>query len=155
MAEKGNGSTLSVSFTHGVRIKRFSIGAGLGYDAYLNWRTMPVFASVSYDFDPAKKSTLFLQLTSGYSNAWHILRGESWLPAYDVNDGAMISPLLGYRIKVDQFSLYMAAGYKFQRIRYDYSTTCTWCSSAPAPSNRYAVKYDIERIVLMIGFGLH
>ena len=49
MNDKGL-ATFSFSTTHGVRLgNRLSVGAGVGFDSYLEWKAVPLFGSLSYD----------------------------------------------------------------------------------------------------------
>src|SRR6185503_16067302 len=47
--KKGQGSSLASALIQGVRYKWIALGAGVGYDAYSEWRAIPFFASVSMD----------------------------------------------------------------------------------------------------------
>ena len=62
---KDSPPSFSVSTIHGMRHKRIAVGLGVGYDAFIEWRTLPVFASLTYDlatganqnaFAPARQS---------------------------------------------------------------------------------------------------
>ena len=46
----GNVANFTTSSVHGIQIgKRLSLGAGVGFDSYENWKTMPIFGSASFD----------------------------------------------------------------------------------------------------------
>lgn len=149
--ESGQGSGLSLSTTHGLRVKQVAFGAGVGLDSYLDWKTLPIFGSISLDFGRIKSNALFLQLNGGYAEAW-LVRKQQWIPEYRDYGGGMISSLIGYRIVKERFSLYMLAGHKFQRAHRSYEPE-PWSSFAPQLS--YFVKEDMNRLVVQIGFGLH
>ena len=151
LGESGKGSGLTLSTTHGVRINRFSIGAGIGFDSYFDWRTVPVFGTVEFDFAQIKKNAFFVQINGGYSDATRINR-EEWVTDYREYGGPMYSYLLGYKIKAEKFSLYLLAGYKFQEANFSFNPQ-PWSSFIGPPG--YSVEEDMNRLVVQLGFGLH
>jgi hypothetical protein len=152
LGEPGKGSGLTLSTTHGIRIKRLSLGAGVGVDSYFDWKTLPIFGSVSFDFGKIKSNALFLQFNAGYAEAWLIENDDPWMPEYRDYGGTMVSSMIGYRITKERFSLYMLAGHKFQRAHSSYETE-PWSSFAPQ-FNTF-VEEEMNRLVVQIGFGLH
>jgi hypothetical protein len=152
LGEPGKGSGLTLSTTHGIRIKRFSLGAGVGFDSYFDWKTLPIFGSVTFDFGKIKSNALFLQFNAGYAEAWLIEDNELWMPEYRDYGGTMVSSMIGYRITKERFSLYMLAGHKFQRAHSSYEAE-PWSSFAPQFST--FVEEEMNRLVVQIGFGLH
>jgi hypothetical protein len=148
--KKGSGSGESFSTIHGIRFKRFAFGIGVGYDAYQEWRTLPVFASVTYDFLKLRDNAFFIQINAGYSKAWYPLEEEDQF-TYDRKRGPCAHPLIGYRIHSNKFDLYLTAGYKFQGI--NYLQTPRWWNWAPG--SKITVGRDIERISIQLGFGFH
>jgi hypothetical protein len=157
LAKKTNGSSLTASFVQGIRYKTISLGIGMGYDSYLDWRTLPVFASLNFDFAHIRQNAFFIQFNAGYSKAW-IRVSENDQNVYDVKGGPLIHPLLGYRIRSNQFSLYFSAGYKWQNITYE-QTSNWWMWAYPPidgyPSMRYIIDRNIERFSVQIGLGFH
>jgi hypothetical protein len=153
--EQGKGSGVTLSTTHGIRVNRLALGAGVGLDSYFDWKTLPVFGSVSFDFGRMRSNranALFLQLNVGYAEAWLVRDNESWMPEYRDYGGTMLSSLIGYRITKESFSLYMLAGHKFQRAHMYYGTE-PWSSFSPQSS--HFIEEDMNRVVVQIGFGLH
>ena len=149
--ESGQGTGFSISTTHGVRISRFAIGAGLGYDSYMDWKAVPFFGSVSFDFAKLRQNAFFLQFNAGYSYAERTNR-EEWLVNYTEYGSEMISSMLGYRINTNKFSVYIAAGHKFQKATFSYNIPL-WSSFLP-PSD-ISVEESMNRLVFQIGIGLH
>lgn len=147
LGKKGHGSSLTASTIHGIRIKRISLGIGAGYDAYLEWRTLPVFGSVGYDFLPLRQNAFFLQFNAGYSKAWNPHSNDDQY-IFDEEGGTFIHPLVGYRIHSNKFSLHLTAGYKFQNMVYEQ--TPRWWAW---PGSKATVERDIERISIQLGFG--
>jgi hypothetical protein len=150
--EKDKAPSLSVSTIHGMRHKRLAAGLGIGYDAYTEWRSMPVFASLSYDLSGSRnQNALFIQLNTGFSKAW-IPEADGGEFNFHEKGGTMVHPLVGYRIRTEKFRLYFSAGYKFQNLKYEQSTNWwTWGSA----SSRSMVNRKVERLSIQIGFGLH
>ena len=147
-AESGSGPSLLM--THGVRMNRLAIGAGVGFDSYLDWKTLPVIGSIYFDFAKIKQNALFILFSAGYSNAWRI-KGEDPILDEHARGGEMINSMVGYRIKANQFSLYISAGHKFQQVQRSYNPT-PWSS---VPGSKVSVEENMNRMVIQIGFGLH
>lgn len=152
MGETGKGTGVTLSTIHGVRLNRVAFGAGVGFDSYFDWKTLPVFGSVSYDIGKVKSNALFVQFNAGYAEAWLVKDEEAWMPANRDYGGTMVSSLMGYRITKEKFSLYVMAGHKFQRAHSSYESE-PWSSFAPLFSRR--MEEDMNRLVVQIGFGLH
>src|SRR5688500_17542250 len=69
LGDEGQGTGFSISTIHGVRKNRLALGAGVGYDSYYDWRAIPAFGSISYDFAKVKRNAFYLQVNAGYSYA--------------------------------------------------------------------------------------
>ena len=151
MGESGKGSGLTLSTTHGIRTNRFSVGAGFGFDSYFDWKTVPVFGTIEFDFAKIKRNAFFLQFNAGYADAKRINR-EEWVTEYREYGGEMISYMLGYKIRAEKFSLYVLAGHKFQEANYSYNPQ-PWSSFSSPPN--YSVEENMNRFVVQLGFGLH
>ena len=151
--ESGKGSGLSISTTHGVRLSRFTIGAGIGFDSYMDWKAVPVFASVSFDFAKVRQNAFFVQVNAGYADA-HRINLEEWPAEYEYKEsgGEMLSSMLGYRFAAGKFNLYVSAGYKYQQARFSYNSA-PWSSFSQMPKT--SVEENMNRVVIQIGFGLH
>jgi hypothetical protein len=147
MAKKDEGITVSVSTLHGVRYKNFFAGLGIGYDAYNEWRMVPFFATLGVEAEGNKQNFLFFQLEAGYALARNIPVENFQVTRYKSRGGGIVSPMVGYRIKKENISLYFMTGYRFQRL--DYETNVWW------GSNSISVKREIQRITFHIGFGLN
>jgi len=151
LAEKGNGSSLSVALLQGVRHQRLAFGIGIGYDAYTEWRTLPLFGSLSYDFAQCGGHAFFVQVNGGYSKAWNPVVGETQFK-YKQENGNFFHPLMGFRIRSESLRVYFTAGYKFQRLAYQQTPT-SWIWGYPASS--VTTQRDMERISVQIGVGFH
>ncbi len=151
MGEKGKGTGVTLSTIHGVRLKRAAFAAGIGFDSFFDWKTLPIFGSVSYDFGKIRSNAFFVQFNAGYAEAWLVRDEGSWTPPYRDYGGTMVASSLGYRITKERFSLYVMAGHKFQRAHLVYEPEL-WSSFAPAL--RQSIEEDMNRLVVQIGFGL-
>lgn len=152
LGKKGNGSYVSLSTIQGIRYNRIGAGLGAGYDGYTGWRTLPVFAAISYDFAKIKNNAFFVQFNGGYSFAYHTDEYEDNL-SYDTDGGQTFAGILGYRIRTDKLSIHISSGYKFQRIKYSYTPVFWWYADVPAPVT--SVERDMERWVIQIGIGIN
>ncbi len=154
LGKKGNGSYTSITTIHGIRYNRLAAGLGTGYEGYTDWRVLPIFGSVSYDFVGIKQNSFFVQVNGGYSIAYHTAEREDY-QEYERGKGKTFSGLIGYRIKANKFSIYISSGYKFQRIKYSYSPIYWWDSSGELDPPKTTVQRDMERFIVQIGFGLN
>lgn len=150
LARRGHGTSATASVIQGVRYKRIALGVGVGYDAYPEWRMVPVFAAFAHDFGRNRVKTLFIQMNTGYSKAWSTAGDESEF-VFDSHGGFFYHPQIGYRIGEGKLRVQLAAGYKFQRISYEQSFR-TWVWGYP--SGAVKVVRDIERFSLQMGIGI-
>ncbi len=147
----------TMSMVHGVRIgRKGSLGAGIGFDAYEHWKTLPMFGSASWDLF-GKRNKVFVQLNYGYAGAW-INKDAAKSYGYTRSEGGkMINPLLGYRIQSGNLRMLFSVGYKFQRVfsDYDYPTYYAYPteSFAPLPPNTREIRIDMNRLVVGMAIG--
>lgn len=144
MGKKGQGSSLATALIQGVRYKWIALGAGVGYDAYSEWRAIPFFASVSMDVLSLRENAFYFQINGGYAKVWSPSFTDDQGYFYEGSNPSF-NPVVGYRIATDKFDLYLSAGYKFQRLRYGWR----WGGS-PSQS---LIQMDMERISIQLGFG--
>lgn len=146
LGKKGNGTSLTSTFTNGIRYKRLSAGVGIGYDAYIEWRALPVFASLGLDVARIGSSAFFLELQGGYAktNPW---ANEEPL-RYKQQRGSFFHPVAGYRTTSGNLTVYFVAGYKMQDLTYEISPT--WWGGWGVKN---IVKQDIDRFSIQIGIG--
>ncbi len=152
LSKRGEGTTFTFSTTNGIRYKRLAAGLGMGYDAYLEWRALPVFISTSYDFGVSKRNrnnALFIQFNYGYATTYYAPERDGQ-PEYTSTVGLMFNPNIGYRIKADKFRIYIQAGYKHQRNSYQYDSW--WWGNT---GSTIFVDQKINRMVVQLGFGLN
>lgn len=149
--KKGHGSSLSVSAIHGIQYKRLALGVGVGYDAYVEWLTLPVFASASYGLTTGKDAVFFVQTNTGYSRAWSRLPDVHQFN-YSEEGGFFFHPMFGCRIDEAKFSVYFTAGYKFQDL--SYKQTPDWWTWGH-PGGKVTIDRKIQRLSIQIGIGLH
>jgi hypothetical protein len=148
-SEQGTGA--SFSMIHGIRVNRLSLGGGIAFDAYRDWKTVPLFGSVNFDFARLKKSAFFIQMNGGYAKAWDVKK-DNFEPVYDELSGkGMLNSMIGYRLSLHHYSIHISAGHKFQRIEYSYNAT-PWSS---VPGSNTFVEEDMNRIVIQLGFGFN
>lgn len=119
---RGKEITFSGATVHGIKVgKRTRVGAGLGYDSYYGWNTMPVFGSASWDLF-AKKNAFFVQFNYGGAlKTWRYSPYDEY--GYQRSEGKrMVNPMVGYRIRYHDASIALMVGYKYQKITsyYEY-----------------------------------
>jgi len=148
--------SLSASTIHGVTIgKKLRIGAGIGFDTYQNWQTMPLFGSVSWDlFGHRNKNAVFVQFNYGWAKAW--ASGLAYNYFQNIEGGRIVSTLAGYRIKYHDLRLSFGIGYKYQSVaasyqypRYYYDYIGRFAGDA----NSYRLQESMNRLSLTMIFG--
>lgn len=142
------GFTGSLSTVHGVCIRKFRIGLGIGLEGYDNWRVMPFFGSVSFDFATVRKNAFYVQLNTGHALGWR-RQGVQWATEVDERGGWMFNPMIGYRIRDNKYSFFIAAGHRLQRTTYAY-TFSLWDNW-----HRYTLDEEMNRFFIQLGFGLN
>lgn len=163
IGKKGYGVTTSFSTIHGVRLNGVAIGLGAGYDDYnrvdlsdpwgytyfMRWKAVPLFLSLSADFGKIRDNVLFFQFNGGYT-LMRAMKRENMRVVEDSEGGVMINPSLDYRITSGKHRIYIGAGYKMQRNRYEYNSY-PWMWGAP--ESTISVKETMQRMEVHIGFG--
>jgi hypothetical protein len=145
MGKKGDGTFFTSSFIHGLRFNRLAVGLGIGYDAYVDWRVMPIFINLNYDYGRYRGNSFFIQFNAGVAKAWS--PGLSNVEVvYNESNNININPLLGYRIIADKFNVSISTGYKFQVLEYG------WGYSS---GSKTFVRQDIGRVAMQLGLGFH
>jgi hypothetical protein len=151
-AQSTIGNSITLSTQHGVRYKRFFAGAGIGYDEFPEWRSVPFFASLAADvLRIGRTDALFVQVSGGICRVWHPVTDNDF-NTFENAAGKMIHPMLGFRHSSGLLRLYITAGYKLQRLNYDFYPR--WWIWWP-PSYRTSVEHNIDRLVVQIGIGLN
>jgi len=153
----GTTASFTTSLVQGVRIgRKGSIGAGIGFDAYENWKTVPLFGSASWDLF-GKRNKVFVQLDYGYAGAWINKDAQGYGYKKSVG-GKVIHPVLGYRIQSGNVRFSFSAGYKFQRVfsRYDYPTYNIFPEYYAYPAlstGTKEIRTDMNRFVVGMAIG--
>lgn len=148
-ARKAIDTAPSISMLQGLRYRRFALGAGMGYDVYKDWRAMPLFTGVSYDFVHDAGQALYVQMNGGYSKAW-FTRSDEAQPIDKSAGGYFFHPAVGYRAGKGRASIHISVGYKIQHVQYD--ATPLWWGGWNRP--RVTITQTMERVSFLIGIGL-
>lgn len=142
LGKKGYGTSATVSAMQAIRYERYAFGIGVGYDAYYDWNTLPLFAGASYDLSKSKKRSMFVQMNTGYSAAWNPGADRAEI-VYFGGGGFFHHPLIGYKVKHGKVSIHFTAGYKWQRL--------TW--SWVYPPSKTTMQRDIRRMSVQMGIA--
>lgn len=147
--EKDRGTSFTFSTFHGMQFRAVRVALGTGYDSYQHWRIVPLYALASVDLAKIKSNALFFSFAGGFGKAWY--RAQNEWEDRDARRAFSFSPSVGYRIVADKWNINLSAGYKWQRVKYDYETNNFWYVAGW----KYSVKQDMERVVVQLGFGLN
>lgn len=120
--------SFTTSMIHGLSLgNKLKIGAGIGFDSYTHWQTLPLFGSLSWDLLTDKNANaLFVQFNYGWAKPW--LNKSARTYGYkDTDGGRMYGLNLGYRIRYHDLSVSFALGLKAQNMSsyYEYPTYYT------------------------------
>jgi hypothetical protein len=151
----GKEITFSASTIHGIKVgRKLRVGAGVGFDSYSNWQTLPLFGSVSLDLF-GKNNTVFTQLNYGWARAWRPFSNQEY-GFKDTNGGQSFSAMIGYRIMYGDMRLALSAGYKFQSATayYQYSYY-SWLYSNQnyETGTQQTVKENMNRLAILLSVG--
>lgn len=153
LSGKGDlGTTVSVSTVHGISINRLRAGLGIGYDNYATWSAVPFTAVVSYDLFKVRDNYISLQLSGGPVKLYKKEVNDGY--RYSDFSGSVLMPQIMYRVQTNKLNIYIAAGYKWQKMNYKYQPA--WiifndASRGPVTS----VERMMERFSLTVGFGMN
>lgn len=154
----GTEFTFATSTTHGITLGRKTrIGAGVGFNTYVGWQSLPLFGSVSYDVLGTKNThALFVRGQYGWSHVWHH-RLPNEMPAKDVQGGVMFGAFIGYRVRYHNLRISISGGFQQQQTTSVYETetwipsdTGVWIRGTP---NRTTVETTMGRGVLNLAFS--
>jgi len=148
--------SFSASTIHGVTIgRKLRIGAGIGFDTYQNWQTMPLFGSVSWDlFGNRNKNAFFVQFNYGWAKAWASGLTNNYFQK--IEGGRMVSTLAGYRVKYHDLRLSFGIGYKYQSVAASYQYPryyYDYIGRFAADANSYRLQESMNRLSLTMIFG--
>lgn len=150
--------TFATSTTHGVTLGRKArAGLGAGFDTYVGWQTMPLFASLSYDLLGTRNThAVFVQLQYGWALAWYNVP-EFGPPPADTNGGAVFATMLGYRVRYHNLHIAFSAGFRQQTTSITYESENwmrnergEWVLGRP---NRQIINVEFNRLSANIAFS--
>ena len=154
----GTEFTFSTATTHGVTLGRKTrLGAGVGFDTYVGWKTLPLFGAVSYDIAGTKNThAIFVEFQYGYGFAWYTVPANQQHPT-DVNGGQVFAILAGYRVRYHNLRVAISAGFKQQSSTTIYETD-NWVVNEKGgvvrgTPNITTVKMDMGRAELRLAFS--
>ncbi|HEU5147058.1 MAG TPA: hypothetical protein VFT90_10095 [Chryseosolibacter sp.] len=150
LARRAIESAPSIRMRQGIRYKRFALSAGVGYDSYKHWSTLPLFTGASVDFVQRPAHAFYLELDAGYSPSWY-RRKEMASTALRDAGGHFFHPSIGYRGGVGKVQIHISAGYKVQKIEWrETQPTWGWRSS----HEEVTINQKMRRLSFLIGIGL-
>lgn len=155
--EQGKDFTFSTATQHGVLIgKKLRTSLGIGFDSYLNWQTLPLYASASWDLIGNRNAnSVYVQLNYGWAHPWFVRTGQYAYytsdPFTSVDGGRMINPQIGYRIKYYDLRIALSLGYKYQQINYK-GFGYNGCAACDFPQS-FDITQDINRFQMNMVLG--
>lgn len=146
--EPGNPASISVMLMPGVRLNRVTMTAGAGCAKYSEWKTVPVFAGVGYDFLKRRHYALFVHCNAGYARAWHS-SPEFYRGDIKNEGGHFYHPFFGVRVNSGRLDMYFSAGYKFQSLTYEQIPERAWAGF------KTTTRASMQRLSIQMGIGIH
>jgi hypothetical protein len=153
----GTEFTFSAATTHGVTLGRKTrVGAGVGFDTYYTWKTLPLFGAVSYDLIGTKNThALFVEVQYGYAFAWHTF--QPYEMRTEIDGGEMFAALAGYRVRYHNLRIALSAGFRQQSTTSMFETDSWYVNEKGAmvrgTPNRTTVQMDMGRAMLRLAFS--
>jgi hypothetical protein len=154
----GTELTFSTWMTHGVTLgKKTRVGLGTGFDSYLGWKSVPVFASASYDLVGTKNThAVFVQAQYGWGFTW-FHTSDIGTPLTDQDGGVAFAALIGYRVKYHNLRVAISTGYKRQSASLVYETPSWYTNErgewVQGTANRRTVDIDLGRAAVNVVFS--
>jgi hypothetical protein len=144
---------------HGIQVKRWRLGGGLGYTAFGQIRMMPYFGSATFNlFGKKAANGLFVQCDYGSAHAWLApsLRENGYLKTVRGHDLFQISA--GYAYHYHKLRLAAQLGFQSLKVTkvYEYGPI-SYLNSIDYigyPASRTTEEYRIQRLYLSLSFGL-
>ena len=149
-------TTFSGQIIQGIQYKNYTAGIGVAIDPYA-FRTIPLFAHISYAFKPAKNS-VYTYVDGGISIPWNTDALPVKYPNTDndwhkLHSGLYAETGIGYRIALNKRNaLLITMGYSFKRFKYDEMTTIWNGSAVNKQTDKYT--FDYNRLTFRLGFSL-
>lgn len=152
----GKDITSASTFVNGITLgKKGRAGAGIGFDSFIGWHALPVFASMSWDLIGNKnRNAFFIQLNYGVAKAWRQKSNQDY-GFQRAEGGRMLSPQVGYRIKYHDLRLSLSVGAKMQRVFtfYEYPTWA-WVNGEYQPTTTTStIKQNMSRLLVSMAVG--
>jgi hypothetical protein len=151
-----NGVASTSAIINGVTIgNKLRAGAGMGFDSYGSWKTLPFYALLGYDLSGNKtKNAFFVQLQVGFSKAW-LAQSDRGYSFQKAEGGRVFAPSIGYRINHHGLNVSFAVGAKLQRVFAYYAyPTGSWVNGEYRPgANETVVKQDMSRLMITMAVG--
>jgi hypothetical protein len=148
LGESEKNFTGSLITAHGIAIKRWRLGLGVGIEGYDDWRTVPLFVTGSFDFGRINNNWLYLQMSGGHAFGRYIAEIEGSSNGEE-DGGLMLNPMIGYRLNANKFSVSIAAGYKLQRLDYSFDWIWGW------PAATTVIDGEFHRLMFQVGVGFN
>jgi hypothetical protein len=148
IGESEKNLTGSLTTTHGIAMKRWRLGVGVGIEGFDDWRTVPLFVTGTFDFGRINNNWLYLQMSGGHAFGRYLKKIEGTSNGEE-NGGLMLNPMIGYRMNAGKFNVSIAAGYKLQQLDYSFDWTWGWPGAATVIDGEY------HRVMLQIGVGFN
>lgn len=154
--DNGKQVSFTSSFINGVKIgRKLRVGAGFGFDSYVDWNIVPFFASASWDLI-GKKNVLFLQFNYGDGiGGWRPVQYEEY-GLIDSEFGKMYSYSVGYRIKYEQLRITLGIGQKTQMVTTNYEYPTYYLRNnlyVQGDPSRTEIKNQMNRLAVFMAIG--
>lgn len=155
------GSVVALPTTiHGIRWRKWRVGAGVGYTSFGPVRAMPYFGSVTLNlFGKKKQNGLFLEFNYGGAHAWlgREIRNGQWVERVRASNFTQLS--LGYAFHYHGLRLAAQGGVhtlNTERIfERDQFFNYTWgYQDVIVPPQQTRIEYETTRAFLAISIGI-
>jgi hypothetical protein len=153
-----NPTTFTTSTVHGVTIgRKLRAGAGLGFDSYEGWQTLPLFGEISYDLIGTRnRNALFLAVQYGWAHAW-----DNRVPfepsLVGVDGGSLLGGQAGYRIKYHNIRVGLLFGLRRQFVSSDFHYPTYYLNAqgilVEGSPNTVSIEREMRRVMISLQVG--
>lgn len=145
---------------HGIQVKRWRLGAGIGYTSFGPIRAMPYFGSVTYNlYGKKRKNGFFVEYNYGGAHAWlaSVLDRNNFLKDVEASGFSQVS--LGYALHYEKLRIAAQAGFQTLKTlrRYEYGGGYFYPLPTQdffVPPNEELVEYETNRFFVAISIGI-
>ena len=149
------GADYDIRTINGISIGKWSIGAGVGIDDYIN-RSIPLFLDVRRDLGK-RNNTPFVYASGGVNYTWlnHVQKEQKGLP-YSTTPGGYADAGVGLKMKTKgSVAVILSAGFSYKQSLETVTPQVWWIWPSPVMEDQTErLNSQFRRVVIRLGIQL-